>query len=69
MVNVGGLSVHNICRTRSIMYENNRKLLLKEEISKIKSKTGNEQRYYFAWKRQKPFARGPIYYKYTLKFV
>ena len=49
------------------MCENNRKLLLRAEISEIQSKTGHEQRYYFAWKRQKPFAAGAIYYKYVLR--
>ena len=48
------------------MCENNGKLLLRAEISEIQSKTGNEQRYYFAWKRQKPFAAGAISHKYVL---
>ena len=38
-----------------------------QRLVKIQSKTGNEQRYYFAWKRQKPFAPGAIYYKYVLR--
>ena len=59
MVNVEGLfpcCLYIMCWTRSRMCENNSKMLLKAEIS-----SEILQRYYFDWKRQKPFAQGTIY--------